>query len=285
MDDWAALASTLGRDDLGAALKAFYESGRTRWTVFPPVPATDFVAHLAAILPPDADDQYLASLVAEDVYLACACADGVPGALVAFDEQYLARVGAFVAHIDNSPEFVQEIRQMLRERLLVRRPDQPPRIATYSGRGALMVWVRVSAARAALDVRAKPDEARRVDDSSLLDGLQADPNPEVDILRARHTEALTNALRAAVASLPAEQRVILRMYFQAGQNTERIATVLRVDRSTAARRLVAARKAVFDETRRLMALQLPVDTAEFRSLARAVHDQINISLTGLLGGD
>jgi hypothetical protein len=85
-----------------------------------------------------------------------------------------------------------------------------------------------------------------------------------------------------VAALLPEQRVILRMYFSSGQSTERIAAALRVTRSTAARRLVAARQAVFEETRRLLSTQLALDTGEFGSLARALHSQLNISLSGLL---
>ena len=145
-----------------------------------------------------------------------------------------------------------------------------------------MVWVRVSAVRAALDARQRPDEARR-GDQELLDDLAAEPAPELEILRARHSQALAAALKLAVAGLLPEQRVILRMYFASGQNTQHIAAALRVDRSTAARRLVAARQAVFDETRRLLMQQLSIATDEFASLARALHDQLDVSLSGLLG--
>jgi hypothetical protein len=57
---------------------------------------------------------------------------------------------------------------------------------------------------------------------------------------------------------------------------------MRVDRSTAARRLVTARRAIFDETKRILREQLPLDSDEFASLARALHDQMNVSLSGLL---
>jgi RNA polymerase sigma-70 factor len=268
---------------VGRALEAMHRAGRARWPQLT-LPAEELAAHLAMLAPPDGDRlAWMRSLVAEDLYLACACLTAVPGAVEAFDACYLSRVGSFVFRIDDSPAFADEIRQVLRERLLVRRSDAPPRIANYSGRGALMVWVRVSAVRAALDLRQRPEEARR-GDQELLDELASEPAPELDLLRARHSEALAAALKQAVASLPPEQRVILRMYFASGQNTQHIAAALRVDRSTAARRLVAARQAVFDETRRLLQLQLPIATDEFASLARALHDQLNVSLSGLLGG-
>jgi RNA polymerase sigma-70 factor len=145
-----------------------------------------------------------------------------------------------------------------------------------------MTWLRITAVRIALNHRLQPHEARRVDDDRVLDELATHATPELQILRARHAELLARALKEAVASLPPEQRVILRMYFSSGQNTERIAAALRVNRSTAARRLVAARQAVFAETRRLLQAHLPVDSEEFASLARNLHSQLDISLSSLL---
>jgi RNA polymerase sigma-70 factor len=134
--------------------------------------------------------------------------------------------------------------------------------------------------RAALDRRPADDDD---DDRAALDQLAADTAPELAVLRTRHAAAMTAALRDAVAALTPEQRVILRMYFASGQSTEQIAAVLRVNRSTAARRLVAARQAVFDETHRRLRAELPLTTDEFASLARALHDQLDVSLSGLLG--
>src|SRR5262249_27868838 len=145
-----------------------------------------------------------------------------------------------IARIDRSPAFAEEITQVVRERLLVRRDGAPPRIADYAGRGALASWLRVIAVRAALDRRPDDDD----DDSAAPDQLAADAAPQLAVLRPRHAAAMTEALREAVAALAPEQRVILRMYFASGQSTEQIAAVLRVNRSTAARRLVAARQAV-----------------------------------------
>jgi RNA polymerase sigma-70 factor (ECF subfamily) len=286
MVDWAALASSLDwsvdREDLAACLRTFFEAGRARWPALS-VDAEELFAHVAMHVPPDADRiAHLRSLVAEDLYLAYACANDLAGAVEAFDSHYLSRVPGFIAHIDRSPAFAEELRQVLRERLLVARTDGPPRIADYAGRGALMVWVRLSAVRLALNHHAKVEVARRVDDESVLDDLASDSSPELKLLRVRYAAALTDALKQAVATLATDDRVILRMYYASGQNTQRIATALRVDRSTAARRLVSARQAVFEATRSILQTQLPIDTNEFASLARALHDNLNISLNQLL---
>jgi RNA polymerase sigma-70 factor (ECF subfamily) len=288
MSDWRTLAAAIGRSDaeldaVADALQALHEAGQRRWSRVR-LERADLVARVAMHLPPDADCvAHLRGLFAEDLYLACACAREVDGAAEAFDSEFLVRVGSFVRHLDASPSFADEIRQLVRERVLLRRPDGPPRIGDYSGGVPMAAWLRVCAVRVALNARAEPHQARRIDDQSLLDDLADETSPELQVLRAQHAAALTEALRKAVAALPPHQRVILRMYFSLGQSTEQIATALRVNRSTAARRLVAAREAVFSETQRLLRETLPVTSSEFVSLARVLHDQLNISLRTLLG--
>jgi RNA polymerase sigma-70 factor (ECF subfamily) len=289
MDEWARLASELTGaagtevDEVAAALRAIHEAGRARWPSLPPPPPDELATHLALHLLPEGDRAaHLRALVAEDIYLAHACARGVPEALAAFEESYLARVGAFVASVDSAPAFADEIRQVLRERLLVRRAEAPPRIAEYTGRGALMKWLRVIAVRAALDHKTSPHEARRDDDQAVLDELAVDATPELAVLEANHAGALAGALRRAVASLTPEQRVMLRLYFASGRTVDEIAAALRSTRSTVSRRLIAAREAIYEETRRLLRAELPLSTDEFSSLAGALGAGLDVSLRSLL---
>jgi RNA polymerase sigma-70 factor (ECF subfamily) len=266
------------------ALHRLYAAAREHWVELPALPIDDFIAHVVTSIPPgDEPVAYLESLAITDLYLACACMHDLPGAIAIFDERWLSAVPDYIARIDRSRDLGDEIRQQVRERLLVRRPDRPPRIAEYSGHGSLASWLRVVVVRLALDHRARPDQARRSEDELMLDQLAGGATPDQLVLRARWADAMTAALHRAVAALEPEQRVILRMYFASGQNTQQIASVLRVDRSTAARRLVAARHAVFEATHRFLRAELPIDTTDFASLARAVHDQLDISLSGLLG--
>ena len=61
---------------------------------------------------------------AADLYLACACSDANPLALAEFERRFIGRVRDVVVRIDSSYDFVAEVEQILRERLLVGpRPD------------------------------------------------------------------------------------------------------------------------------------------------------------------
>jgi RNA polymerase sigma-70 factor (ECF subfamily) len=286
MVSWDGLAVVFGESgtwpELASVLGELYTVGQARWAELPALRLDDFAAHVARQMPRDGDPvAYVRRLVASDLYLACACTHGLPGAVEAFDAQFLSRVPDYVRHVDRDPGFGEEIQQQLRERLLVRRGDEPARIADYSGRGALASWVRVAAVRVALNRRASPDEAGRSGDDAMLHHLATDACPELWVLRPRYTAALSDAIEHAIAALTAEQRVILRMYFGMGKTTQQIATILRVDRSTAARRLTAARRAVFDETKRLVCTRMPIAAGEFASVARAIHGQLDVSLGGL----
>src|SRR4051812_18583894 len=133
---------------LGAALRGLFDEGERSF------PGLDlavevFVSHLAA----RAEGGLPAAARGPDLYLACACATRVRGALEAFDRAHLAQVGAHIARLTPTPAFVDEVRQEVRDKLYVGRDGAAPKIAEYDGRGALASWVRVIAIRAAIDLR------------------------------------------------------------------------------------------------------------------------------------
>src|SRR5581483_4498624 len=99
-----------------------------------------------------------AAVAGSDLYLACACARGVPAALAALDRAVLLRVPAFICRVSTDAAFADEVRQQLRERLLVAPPGGAPKIAEYGGAGALHAWVRVAALRTALNLRRNRDD-------------------------------------------------------------------------------------------------------------------------------
>src|SRR5215475_13564430 len=84
-----------------------------------------------------------------DLYLACACLQGNAAAIEQLEGAFLSQVGGFLAGIDPRPEFADEVRQALREHLLVGRVA----LADYSGKGPLRQWLRVTAQRIALNLR------------------------------------------------------------------------------------------------------------------------------------
>src|SRR5438477_537518 len=90
-----------------------------------------FVAYLAARAKP----AEIGNLHASDLYLACACAEGIEHALARFDERYLSGAGRVLAKVGASASLADEVKQRLRVTLFVRSADNRARIEDYSGRG------------------------------------------------------------------------------------------------------------------------------------------------------
>ena len=255
-------------------MERIWELGRARW---PDVDVTrdELAQHLDRL-------SHAGSHV--DLYLACACTRQDPAACAALDREVFSEVPAFVARIDPSPWFADEVRQSLRERLLVGRPGHPPRIAEYSGRGPLGAWVRVAAVRVALDLRGEGGQQANVDLEQTPERIEQ-ATPELALLKARHQDAYQEALRVALDTLSAKDRNILRMNVVDGLSIDRIGLAYQVHRATAARWVTAVRQRLLDETYRLLGVRLQLSPNELASLAALVQSQLHISLSRLIGPD
>ncbi len=264
-----------GDAELEATLRGLFEEGTRAWPKLGLSPAV-FVRHLASRTD---GGQPSTGVFAADLYLACACATRVRGAVEVFDRVHLSRVAAFLSRMRPSAAFVDEVRQVLREKLFVSRGAAAPKIAEYDGRGALGSWVRVIAVRAAIDLRRRRDVA-------AIDGAErADPgagDPEVGYLKERYRQAFNDAFRGAVGALAADQRDLLRLHFVDGLTLDQLAAKLGVHRATVARRIAAGRVAVAAAARSRLRAALGASEAELESLAGVMRSQIELSLPGLL---
>jgi len=185
-----------------------------------------------------------------------------------------------LSRFDPSPGFVDEVRQSLREKLLVSRSGMPPRIAEYSGRGALANWVRVAALRAAVDLRRRDNEpaaAKQEDDV-----VAAAAAPDLLYLKERYGKEFQAAVSTAFTSLDDEQCNLLRLQHVDGLRTAQIAALFHVDRSTIKRQLASCRAKLLDETRRILRERLGMSPTEFQSVARLVQSQLHLSVERLL---
>jgi RNA polymerase sigma-70 factor (ECF subfamily) len=250
-----------------------YERGRAAWPEVT-VDAARFAEHAAPFVE--------GSPLHQDLYLACACVTGDAAALAAFDRRVLSEVDLHIRRIDGAADLVDEVRQTLRERLLVARGGQPPRIAAYSGRGPIGAWVRVAAVRAAIDVMRRRGSEPKLDGNAAARAEAPDVDPEAALLRARYQGEYESALRAALATLTPRDRSLLRMYFVDGMTVERIGVVYRVHRATVSRWIFAARTQLLDETYRLLGERLRLSASEFASLAALVQSRLDLSLSGIL---
>ncbi len=242
--------------------------------------AERFARHVAQHRPAEeAGDAWLSSLCAADLYLACACAEGVPAAATVLDRQYRAQVGAYLAGMRPTAAFVEDVAQAVLERLLVAEPGAPRRIAEYSGRGALGSWLRVVTVRLALDLRRRRTEELVAEAPEPSPADLAATDAELDLLKRRYAGELNAAFRLAVSALTGEQRRLLRAHFVEGATLEQLAGTSGVHRATVARWIAAARQEILAGARRQLGERLRVRPAELASLLGVMQSRLDLSLS------
>ena len=256
-----------------AAWVSTFEAGRRRWPELT-LDFASFMAHVDRLGVPVPPEPF-----GEDLVLACACALGHPRAIAVLEREFLQPARASIARVQSDPDIIEDAAQELRRKLLV---GPPPRIASYEGRAPLTAWVRLAAARMAVDIGRGKGATIRADDKEI-EGLVALEDPEVIFLRNRYREDFQSALRAALGNLSPRDRTLLRMSVLNGLSIDEIAVPHRVHRSTVARWLAEIRERILAEVRRHLGEKHPALTeTEFSSLSRAVQSQLHLSLIRVL---
>ncbi|CAM3132559.1 sigma-70 family RNA polymerase sigma factor [Corallococcus sp. ZKHCc1 1396] len=266
-----------------AALVTAVEHARSRWPGLT-LEAEPFVAFVAERLSFDAPvlEALGATDTLDELYLAFGCLRHDRVALRLFEHTYLRDVGAFVSGVDRAPAFVDEVRQVLREKLFTAAAGSEPKIADFTGGGALGGWVRVAALRIALNLKRAQARAEAVAHEPMEAALGEDLGPELAHLRSRYREAFTEAVRASLGHLSDRDRTLLRLYHVEALSLEAVAALYRVHASTVSRWLSRAREQVAQATTRQLCERLGVGASSVDSIAALVVGQVELSLTRLL---
>ena len=120
-------------------------------------------------------------------------------------------------------------------------------------------------------------------DSALADELGADA--ELAVVKGEHRREFQDAVIEALHGLPARERNLLRLHLCAGVSTHKLATMFRVDQSTVARWLAAARERVRAATFERLRARLGLSARELDSLAGLLLSGLDVSLATHLKSD
>jgi RNA polymerase sigma-70 factor (ECF subfamily) len=272
----AALEQVEGLETL---LREHHAAGQAQWASVS-LSAERFIRHLARHLP-EGPLEALRQLQAADLYLACACADGDRQALLAFEQHVLQRVPARLGALPAAT--VDEVLQVLRQRLLLGRGEAPPKIADYSGRGPLLAWVRIIASRIVGELASQDGRRELFDEPpEVLARMLSSNDPERELLKEDSRQVLAEALRHALAALPERERALLRMHHLHGLTMDKLATMYGESRSGVARRVAQARERLLRLTRSELASRLNLAGPELESLLGLVQSRLDFSLHRLM---
>lgn len=216
-----------------------------------------------------------------ELYLACACGQGDETALRSFEARYLDVVPAALAHMKLSPEQVDEVRQLVRQKLLVAEPGRAPKLDDYVGQGKLRGLVQVVAVRTALSLLRK-NKPGRDDPDALADLPDGGHDPELSYMKEKYRGAFKRAFATAIGALSSRERNFLRLHHFGGLTVEQAGDVYGVHRATATRWLAKIRGQISSDTKKHLGAELDVSSAELESLVALVQSRLDVSLQRLL---
>jgi RNA polymerase sigma-70 factor (ECF subfamily) len=259
-----------------STVERILEAGRT---AFPEIAiAPDVLAPLIEQRLEDED----AELVADEVYLACACALADRAALATFERRYFSAIPAALSRLALERDDVTDIEQQLRIRLFVTEDDGVARVVAYAGLGQLGGLVRVAAVRAGLNVLRARGRIADGSGDGLEDFPSAGDDPALARLKAQHRSEFKAAFEESIAALDPRERTILQLAIVKGVGIDKLGAIYGVHRATAARWIASARDRLARGVHRALGARLGVAKTELADLLPLVESQLELSLERLL---
>jgi RNA polymerase sigma-70 factor (ECF subfamily) len=252
---------------------SMFDLGKAQWPALP-LDRAVFEQHVHAVTARAGEPR---AQHAGDLFLACACASDVSGAIEAFERSFGNAVVHAVARVDRSPEFVEEARQTMRVKLFAR---TPPKIIDYGGRAKLRTWLTTATLRTALNLH----ESKRARAHDPLDEelFPAARNLEEEYVRGRYKDAFVDAIAAATNRLSSRERTLLRLHLGQRLGIDRLAVIYGVGRSTVARWLVDAKSTLLESARAEIQARLGASPSEIVDVGVELRSVLDVSLVRLL---
>lgn len=254
-------------------LSALCERGRQAWPALALEPKI-FVEHLARHAKAASDPMvFLQSVHAEDLWLACAMLQGFRVALEAFEQKLISQIGLYLVRVSVDRELIAEVKQRVRQ-LVMFGENAAPKIAEYSGNGALGGWLRITSVRTALNLLRSNSVKPSIDEAPPMVVL----DPELAYVNAQTQHVFREAFSKAIEQLEPNERSLLRFHYVDGLTMDQLSRMFQTPRSTIARRVNDVRKLILESTERLLANQHRLSPSEVASLIQRSRSQLHLTL-------
>jgi RNA polymerase sigma-70 factor (ECF subfamily) len=209
--------------------------------------------------------EYLASLNADDLCLAVACAKGDEQAWEDFYRDYRSYLVNVARTMTQDAGAAEQLADSTFAELYGLRESGGARVSKfsfYSGRGSLRGWLRAVVFQLSADQHRQTSRLVQTEEPEEMDRLvHASENqertaaPEVSFVTERYRAAVTEALGRAVAELEARERLLLAYYYYDEMTLREIGQLFNVHEATISRWLTKVQK----RTRKLVEKSLARD--------------------------
>lgn len=214
-----------------------------------------------------------------DLLLAFAALKGDPVAARELDRRLIRAVRVAVTRFDGLN--LDELQQQVRQRVLVG-DGAGPRLARYTGRGAITAWLKAVATSLAIDECRRLHPERYANEDELVATATSEAGPEEKLLSAQQKHHFNAAFREALTILTPQERTVMRMRFVDNLEIEEIGKAFAVHRTTAMRWLEKAQAQVMTATRKVLGKRLGLRSREVDSVLRAIEPSLNLRISRLL---
>jgi len=197
--------------------------------------------------------EFLDALRADDLCLVVACERGDEAAWSDLMERYRATVLSAARSTSATESEAEELAQSVWAELYGLRRERAGsggKLAYYSGCGSLGGWLRAVVGQLSVDRHRKSSRLVQTEEAADFDRMAREshgdedgfrpapaPNPEHALALKETTHALRTALQRAIGALPAEDRLLIKLYYFDGLRLREAGAVLGVHEATASRRL------------------------------------------------
>ncbi len=223
----------------------------------------------------------LADLAIDDLYLACACAEGMPGAAAALQRQVDRTVQRAISRVLSSRDERQEAAQQTWQHLLVSEGDKPPRISHYLGHGRIESWISVVATRVAISFGRQETAERRLQKKAMAEATGVDP--ERLLIKGQIRKEFEAAVARGLARLTRRERLVMKLYLVSGMTLASVGASLGVTRQAVSNTLGRARDSILAEVHGSLRDRLKMSPKDLSSVARLLGSQLDISISRVLG--
>ena len=200
--------------------------------------------------------EFVDALNADDLCLIIACEKGDEKAWNDLVKNYDSTVKSAARKISNNTEDAEDLASSIWAELYGLKHDKDGKLKTklsyYSGRGSLAGWLRAVVSQLAVDGFRKTSKFVQIEETREFENLanessensnnaklvHASSNPEENFSAKQTQKDVSNALRLAINSLEAEDKLILKLYYFDDLKLKDIGNALGFHEATASRKIV-----------------------------------------------
>ncbi|MCP4448043.1 MAG: sigma-70 family RNA polymerase sigma factor [Myxococcales bacterium] len=227
----------------------------------------------------DSEEAPLEEIRGADLYVAWCCSRGCGAALEHFWTACVPTARRAALSVTKDEDLAEDVVQEVLKKLIVGTADKTGTLASYRGRSKLERWLRSVTVRAAISASRKNSQMGvSEDEDAALQVPAVDDDPELALLKESSGAMVETALRDSLRELDSETRLVLQQHLIDGLTIDQLASVYRIHRVTAARRIAKAREALLSATRHKLRRAVQLTGGHLDSLINFAQSRVKLSL-------